>query len=223
MQSTYYKLSPEKIVEDIKHSTELSKTTILGKEYLIFPSVYPSDKFRTTNFLLQSIQPLVSNTTVCDMGCGMGVVGLYALENGAIRVVQADINPIAIENASANKELYKHSDKELTIFKSDCFDDIPHQTFDLIIFNIPFHSEPHQITSSLDYAFHDPDFKSTKKFLFQSKDYSHANTKIIIAFSNKGDTKKLEEIFTKLNFKWSLWKVANTDQKYDNRLYLLEI
>ncbi|MDN3507098.1 MAG: methyltransferase [Simkaniaceae bacterium] len=222
MNSTYYKLSPDQIIDDISHSDRSKKIKILGKEYFIYPSVYPSDRFRTTNFLLKNIKPLVENATVCDMGCGMGIVGLYALEKGAKKVVQADINAFAVSNAKANKDLYEHSDQKLEIYQSNCFDGIPLQTFDVIIFNIPFHCEPHEIKSTLDYAFHDPDFQSTKRFLFQAQDFSHSNTKIIIAFSNKGDTQVLEGIFSKLGYKWRLWKTTNTDQTYDNRLYLLE-
>lgn len=156
------------------------------------------------------------------MGCGMGIIGLFSLQNGAKKVVQADINPIAVNNAKANKEFYKYNNESLGIYESDCFDKVPPQTFDLIIFNIPFHSEPHSIQNSLEFAFHDPDFISTKKFLFQAQEFSHPQTKIIIAFSNKGDTKTLESIFSYLGYKWTLWKVANSHQKYDNRLYLLE-
>lgn len=223
MSSTYYKLSPDQIIEDITHSDNAQKIEILGKDYVLYPCVYPSDRFRTTKFLLESIKPLVKNASVCDMGCGMGIVGLYSLEKGATKVVQADINPAAVKNAIANKNIYHIPDQILEIFHSNCFDKIPLQTFDLIIFNIPFHSESHEITSSLDYAFYDPDFKATKRFLFQAQDFCHSNTKIVIAFSNKGNTKTLENLFNKLGYKWHLWKIANADQEYDNRLYMLEL
>lgn len=222
MSSTYYRLAPGQIIEDISHCDAAKKVEILGKEYIIFPGVYPSDKFRTTNFLLKNIEPLIKGASVCDMGCGMGIVGLYALEKGAIKVVQADINPAAVENARANKDIYHVTDHNLEIFHSNCFDQIPLQTFDVIIFNIPFHSKPHEINSSLDRAFFDPGFESTQRFLYQAQQFSHADTKFIIAFSNKGDTQYLEEIFDKLGYQWRLWKIANADQKYDNRLYLLD-
>lgn len=223
MNSGYYKLSPDQIINDIlTSSANIKKIEILGREYIIYPGVYSSNRFRTTNFLLKSIKPLIKNANVCDMGCGMGIVGLYALENGAKKVIQADINPTAVKNAEANKDLYHISSQRLEIFHSDCFDALPLQVFDIIIFNIPFHNESHEINNFLDYAFFDPDFISTKHFLFQAQNFSHASTKIIIAFSNKGDVKALEKLFSKIGYKWSLWKVTNADQQYDNRLYLLE-
>lgn len=223
MSVTYYKLTPDQIIEDIMQTDSTKKIEILGKEYIIYPSVYPSDRFRTTNFLLRSIKSLVKNASVCDMGCGMGVVGLYSLEKGATKVVQADINLAAVKNAMANKDIYCIHKQNLEIFHSNCFDNIPLQAFDVIIFNIPFHSEPREINNSLEYAFYDPDFKSTKRFLIQAQDFSHINTKIIVAFSNKGNTQILENLFNKLGYKWRLWKITNVNQEYDNRLYLLEL
>ncbi len=44
---------------------------------------------------------------------------------------------------------------------------------------------------------------------------------IFIAFSNKGETELLEKIFEENQYTWKLWKVTNTDQEYDNRIYLL--
>lgn len=219
----YYTSSPKKIFEDITQSTADKKIRIKGDEFIVYPHVYPSDKFRTTDFLLDSVQSLFRDATVCDMGCGMGIVGLFALKQKAKSVVQVDVNPIAVENAKVNSQLYNYSETQIKIYESNCFDTVPKQTFDLIIFNIPFHSEPYEIEDPLEYAFHDPNFLSTKKFLEQVTDYSHLKTDIFIAFSNKGDTRRLEEIFDGTGFEWSLWKITNTHQEYDNRIYRLHV
>ncbi len=146
MAKKYYKLSPNKIVEDINQSKETKKVQIKGNEYFVYPHVYPSDKFRTTNFILDTIQPFLPGANLCDMGCGMGIIGLFAMQHGAMRVVQVDVNPIAIENAKANRDLFHYSDKQIKIFESNCFDHVPKEVFDIIVFNIPFHSEPHNIS-----------------------------------------------------------------------------
>ena len=223
MTTLYYKLAPEQIYEDIVQSNEPKKVLIKEKEFFVYPHVYPSDKFRTTNFILDGIHPLLHNSTICDMGCGMGIIGLFALQQGARRVVQADVNPLAVENAEANKKFYHYSDEQIKIFESNCFDRVPKQTFDIIVFNIPFHSEPYKIVDPLEYAFHDPNFASTKKFLRQVVSYCHSGTQIFIAFSNKGNIKELEKIFDNSRLHWKLWKITNTDQEFDNRLYQLKV
>lgn len=222
MTSTYYKLSPDEIVKDIIQSKEIKKVRIKELEFTVYPNVYPSDRFRSTNFILDSIQPLLPDKKLCDMGCGMGIVGLFAMRHGAKHVVQVDVNPVAIENAKANRDLFHYSNDQVEIIESDCFDHVPRQTFDIIVFNIPFHSEPHQISHPLEYAFHDPDFVSTKKFLRQAIEYCHPETKIFIAFSSKGDVVRLEDLFSKSELGWRLCSKINTDQAYDNRLYQLD-
>lgn len=223
MKTQYYKLSPEQIFKDVLESKTPKKIQIKDREFFVYPGVYPSDKFRTTDFLLSSIEPLVENAVVCDMGCGMGIVGLFALQRKARRVVQVDVNPLAVENAKANRALYQYSDGQAKIFQSDCFDDVPKELFDVIIFNAPFHSESHEIINPLEYAFYDPDFVSMRKFLSQVVDYSHDQTDILIAFSSKGDVPRLERYFDEKGFVWELWKIANTHQEYDNRIYKLHM
>ncbi len=104
----YYKLAADEICDDVNETNQtIIKSQVEGVDLVIFPHVYPSHKFRTTGFVLRNLRDLVKGKTVCDMGCGPGIVGLYALHNGAKRVVQADINPSAIENAKENNTLQR--------------------------------------------------------------------------------------------------------------------
>lgn len=218
-----YLKAPDKIIcslNKIKFSTIVN---ILGIDLFLIRDVYPSQLFRTTNFLLTNLKEMFYTKSVCDMGCGMGVLGQYALKYGAKKVVQGDINPSAIKNAELNKKKYRYKNEKLKIYQSDCFDNIPKQIFDVIVFNIPFHSEQHKCNNNIEYAFYDPFFKSTEKFLKQLKLYSNFATEIFIAFSNKGDTKSLEGLFERYNYQWIIWKKINENKKYDNRLYLLKL
>ena len=219
----YYKQEAREIYDDIinSHSTK-EKITIKGIDLYVLPHVYPSDKFRTTNFVLESIEPLVANATVCDMGCGLGIVGQFALRHGAAKVLQVDINPHAVENASLNKAFHGFSDDQLMVCKSDCFESVPLQKFDLIVFNMPFHTENHEIKDPLEHAFYDPLFRGLKKFLEQLPKYSHEKTLITIAFSNKGNIAEIESIFNSYKLNWTLWKIINADKEYDNRIYLIK-
>jgi release factor glutamine methyltransferase len=143
------------------------------------------------------------------------------LYNGAARVIQADINPSAVENAKENNILQKFGENQIKTYQSDCFDNVPKDVFDIIVFNMPYHCDKIKIDDPLKYAFYDPAFVSIKKFLKQAREYSHNKTQIFIAFSNKGETELLERIFEENNYDWKLWKITNTDQEYDNRIYLL--
>lgn len=218
----YFKLNAEEIFEDVIKLEGEKSVSIEGIEFVVHPNVYPSDKFRTTSFVLKNIQSYFKDKTVCDMGCGLGVVGQFALQHGAKRIVQADINPFAVENAKKNKELHESINTETSIFQSDCFDNVPKQIFDIIVWNMPFHTNPIVFKNPLEHAFNDPNFQSLKKFLSQIPNYSHENTLTFIAFSNKGDIEGIESIFDSFNLNWELWKITNTDQQYDNRIYLIK-
>ncbi|MFY7843263.1 MAG: methyltransferase [Rhabdochlamydiaceae bacterium] len=222
---SYFQLSPKKIIEEIKlRGSQRRMVKIRGIEMICLPGVYPSDQFRTTDFLLESISPFLYQSRVCDMGCGPGVVGLYSFYQGADKVVQSDINPLACSNAKENNHLHKIPDTKAEVFESDCFEYIPIQIFDLIVFNLPFHSNPVKFKDHLEKAFFDPDFISLKKFLKEAPLYCEKGvTKIVLAFSNKGDVKTLESLLNQSQFEWSLWKVINQEQKFDNRLYLLRL
>jgi len=218
----FYLISPQEITVAINKSNPAPiKGHVEGIDFLVFPHVSPSHQFRSTGILLKSIKQLVEGKRVCDMGCGAGIVGLYALQHGAKTVVQIDINIHAVANARENNLLSEYTTNQVTTHHSNCFDDIPKQTFDVIVFNIPYHSDMVKIEDPLKYAFYDPGFRSTIKFLNQAKNFSHSGTEIIISFSNKGDVTTLEDIFTKTKYKWELWHIANTDQQYDNRIYRL--
>ena len=221
MKSTYYKLPADEVYKNISKIDKSYEVTIEGISLSIHPYVYPSEKFRTTCFVLRSIKDKLKGKNVCDMGCGPGIVGLYALHNGAVKVLQADINPYAVENAIENAKKNGFSILQTEIVESNCFDRIRPQIFDIVIWNIPFHNDDIKISDPLEFAFYDPNFSSVRKFLSQIPDYSRQNTEIFIAFSSKGDFTELQKIFESYGFNWLLWKVMNQEQQYDNRIYSL--
>ena len=222
VNAPYHRLSPDEIVNILNDRSEgkVRHVTIKDIRLEAHPHVFP-EGFRSTAFLLDSIETLVKDKRLCDMGCATGIVGLYALSKGAKKVVQADINHFAVLNAKSNRKLHKYTSKKLQIYESDCFDMVPRQTFDYVIFNIPFHTETFEVHDPLEYAFHDPYFKTLKKFLGQVRSYISEHSQIIIAFSNKGDVNSLEKIFNSYGFHWKLWKVAHKEENYDSRLYIL--
>jgi 16S rRNA G1207 methylase RsmC len=218
MTDELYRLPPEKI---LKANLDLHLGEVEGIDLKIFPGVHPSHKFRTTSFLLRSVKEFLPGSRVLDMGCGPGIVGLYSLKQKAEHVVFADINPLAIQNSIENARNIFDNSTNTQYFVSNCFDSIDKQTFDTIIWNIPFHSSNVKIENYIDYSLYDPGFKSLRRFLSQSEMFLEKDGFIFIAFSNKGDVKEVESIFDSSAYKWKIWKIANQDQLFDNRIYML--
>jgi release factor glutamine methyltransferase len=221
MQTKLHSLPAHKVLENVDNRDSSYSSEVEGITLSIHPRVYPSEKFRTTSFVLNSMRDCFRKKVFCDMGCGPGIMGLYALKHGAARVVQADINPYAIQNAKDNNSQNGYDSQQITTYLSDCFDSVPQEKFDIIAFNVPFHNDEVDTSNPLSRAFYDPGFMSVRRFLEQATSYSHEGTEIYIAFSNKGDTRLLEEIFSSSKFSWELWKVVNQNEEYDNRIYKL--
>jgi len=222
MPVPHYLSSQEKIYQTIKARKKREMVKIKNIDFILLPGVFPSQEFRAADYLPDSLTKIVKGKRVLDMGCGFGMVGIYSLKYKAKVVVQADINQVAIKNAKLNKILHGYKEK-LQIYKSNCFSQIPLQKFDLIIFNPPFFSLKNEARDLLEKSLLDTNFRTMKKFLDQAPRYMGKSSKIIIVSSSRMDTKMLQKLFEEAGFKWKIWKIFNQDQKYDNRLYMLQL
>ena len=74
-----------------------------------------------------------------DLGCGCGLVGLYAaMLLGQENVVMCDIDPKAVEAARENARL---NGLEICAYVSDGVSSVPQSDFDLILTNPPYQSD----------------------------------------------------------------------------------
>lgn len=222
--STYFLMQPSDIVRDIKNKYKnQTDVFIQDKKFTLLPGVYPSQNFRSSLEILHILKPLVRNKSICDMGCGMGIVGIFSMLWGAKEAVLVDINQNAVDNAALNRSIHNIPIEAASIYKSNVFESVPKQKFDYIVFNIPFHSDEVEIHEDLEYAFFDPCFKSLNKFLDGARSYMSATSEILVIFSDKGDTQTLEGIFDEKNYGWDLKYTRNSDQKFDTRVYSLKM
>lgn len=86
-----------------------------------------------------SFVKLLPNDKVLDLGCGYGVVGIWAAKQiGASSVTMTDINPKAVECAKENAILNQVFDG-MSIVLSDGLKDIMDSEYTLILSNPPYH------------------------------------------------------------------------------------
>jgi len=110
--------------------------TYEGIKIKVMPEVFPPHYTLSTKILLDYIKPMaLKDNTLLELGCGCGIIALYAASKGA-KVTASDINAIAIK---ALKENTKHNNLELDIIHSDLFQNIELQHFDYIIINPPYY------------------------------------------------------------------------------------
>lgn len=77
---------------------------------------------------------------VLDLGCGSGIVGIYAAKLiGGENVVMTDKSETAAEYAENNAEI--NGVGEITVYCGDAYEKIPDKDFTLILSNPPYHTD----------------------------------------------------------------------------------
>lgn len=100
------------------------------------PGIFPPRFTFSTKILLDHLKTVdLQNKTLLELGCGSGIISLYAASKGA-RVTASDINVLATESLARNAS-FNHLD--IKILHADLFDDIKVMSFDYIIINPPFY------------------------------------------------------------------------------------
>ncbi len=92
-----------------------------------------------TRRMLETI-PIVEGDKVLDLGCGYGVVGIYAAKTvGGENVVMCDISEEAVALSQGNLAL--NGIEGVRVLQSDGLRDVPDGDFTLILSNPPYHTD----------------------------------------------------------------------------------
>ena len=105
-------------------------------EVIVLPKVFPPHFTLSTKILLNYIKPIdLKGKTVLELGCGSGIISLFASSKGA-KVTATDINEIAL---NALGKASKRNNLKVSIIYSDLFSNIQKSYFDYIIINPPYY------------------------------------------------------------------------------------
>lgn len=109
-----------------------------GLDILVDKNVFPTDQRFTSEYLAVKIQRIARETKInsaLDMGTGTGYLAMIMKQSGIKRVVASDNHEPSIECARKN---FLSNGLDIELSKSDLFQNIPKEQFDLIVFNQPF-------------------------------------------------------------------------------------
>ncbi|MFA5993869.1 MAG: methyltransferase [Parcubacteria group bacterium] len=177
----------------VRQHTKPYTTRVFGKELIVYPEVM-SPKYDWAGIFGVEVLPSVQDKSVLELGCGSGIISLFAALRGATFVDAVDINPHAILNT--NENFKKHVIKNGKAFYSDLFSKVT-KKYDVVIFNLPYHgNKPKDI---LEYGVADENYQMMKKFIAELPKYMKADGVVEVGFSTSGDTKLLLEQFEKSN------------------------
>ena len=112
---------------------------VRGFELVIRPTVFHPKFFFSSTFLFDFISTLnIESKQFLEIGCGSGLICLLAHQKKAI-VTACDINEIAVDCTKVNFEKnFRNGLANVSVLKSDLFDELPKLTFDVIVVNPPY-------------------------------------------------------------------------------------
>ena len=107
-----------------------------GITTIVHPDVFPPHLTLSTKILLDFISQIeLTQKTFLELGCGSGIISLYASQKGA-KVTASDINKTALEYLTKASE---ENELPVTCVYSNLFENIKEKGFDYIIINPPYY------------------------------------------------------------------------------------
>lgn len=176
----------------------------------ISAEVFPPHFTISTKILLDHIKPLnLTDTTFLELGCGSGIISLFAASKGA-NATASDINQIAIDEL---KEASSTNKIDVNVVYSDLFENLSDQTFEYIIINPPYYPKAPQNDKERAW-FCGEDFEYFKKLFVQLPKHIAPNTLMIL--SEDCEIEHIKKLATKngLSFELILQKSVVKEKNY---------
>jgi len=214
MEYKAYKTVPGYIRKVRKHKIPYIHD-VFGKSIIICPNVMSPKYDWSSTFNLKNM-PNQKGKIFLEIGCGCGLISLFAAFQGAKKIISVDINKDAIENTILNFELYKFHNFDA--FFSDVFKKVKGK-FDTIYFAAPFHGNKPQ--NKLEYGVSDSNYRALRLFFRGAKNHLNKEGKIILGFSNTGDVNLLHSLIEENNF-LIMKRHQKTRNGWTAYLYVLE-
>ena len=141
---------------------------------------------------------------VLDMGCGSGVVSIFAASKGAI-CFAVDVNPMGAKAAMQNA-LRNGLSRNVEALESNLFQKMdPEKKFDIMFFNPPYFKGIPK--NNFEHAFKGGDnYEVIRTFIIDSKKFLNPEGEIYFITSSDMDIKLLEGMFTANGFEFILSK-----------------
>lgn len=189
---------------------------VLGKELIVYPGVLSPLYDWSGRFHVENL-PGVRGKDFLEIGCGCGLISLFAHFNGAKSVTAVDINSAAVENTKDN--FRRHNATNCIATVSDVFSNVTGR-YDVILFNAPYHGA--KPTDDLEKAVTDEGYKSLRMFLSQATRYLRPSGQIILGFSESGDIELLQQLLQKNSLRITK-KMSQVQQNYNCQILYLEL
>lgn len=104
------------------------------------PEIFSPNAPDKGTLAMLSVAEIKQGDKVLDLGCGCGIVGIYAAKLiGGVNIVMTDVSETATRIAKENAEL--NGVGEISVFCGSGYENVPNGDFTLILSNPPYHTD----------------------------------------------------------------------------------
>lgn len=173
----------------------------------ILPGVFHPGLFISTIALLQFVRQNISlnKIRVLELGAGSGLISLFCRQMGA-SVTASDISDIALKNIELNA---LKNNLSFDFVKSDLFERVHPEAFDLILINPPYYPKNAASESELAW-FCGSNFEYFHKLFFELQQKRQTKNKILMILSDDCQINRIQEIARGYSHDLSLQKIVKT-------------
>ncbi|MGD9899523.1 MAG: methyltransferase, partial [Calditrichaceae bacterium] len=156
----------------------------------IAPGVFHPGFFFSTRFLINYLENIeLKNKTLLEPGAGSGLISIFAANRGA-KVTATDISQTAVNNLKENAVKNRVN---INILRSDLFEQIPEEQYDIIVINPPYY--PGIPKNEAAYAWYcGEDFEYFQKLFAGIKPYIHPDSVVLMSLSDDVEIGKIASI-----------------------------
>ncbi len=210
-----------KIIDSQRKQSAPSTIRIKDKTFWIHPGVFNPKKGHLSLSLLPYLN-FKKNSTVLDMGCGLGLYAIFSAYEGAKKVVGIDVNPLAVSCAIRNVKMH-NLNRIVDIRQGDLFSPLkPDEKFNVILCNPPFFRS-YKSLQSMDYiqrCFLDERGRFLKGFLEGAGNHLERNGRILMLYGKTGAVNKLLQLVKAYKYKSKILEIKNSPP---DKFYILEL
>ncbi len=170
------------------------------------PTIFNPTEYISSGIFAEFIDQMenLEGKQVLDMGCGSGIVSIFAASKGA-KCFAVDINPMGAKAVMQNA-LRNGLSANVEAMESNLFQNMdPSRKFDIMFFNPPYFKGTPK--SNFEQAFKGgDDYEVIREFISESANYLAPGGEIYFITSSDMDINLLEQIFRSHGFEFILSK-----------------
>ena len=206
-----HRTTPGALVKMRSHR-EPYEIEVMGLPIVVLPNVWSPAYDWSSLFYVENL-PNVKGRDFLEIGCGTGVISVFAGKAGAARVVAADVNEQAVRNARINLDRFGIANAETIL--SDGFDAVRGR-FDVVTWNAPYHgAKPEDI---LERGCADENYRDIRAFFKHVSNHLKPGGTVVFGFSELGGLPLIESLIQGNGFRIKK-KLSDWRQDYNCLLF----